>query len=353
MQTEIGGYLELERFSGTLLHEKALKLSSGRACLAYLIQQRGIRKILLPDFLCDAVRKTCEFYGVAVRTYEVGTDLRPVFFTKAGCPAGADGSGRTGEAKTAMGTALADAGRTAECDLVAPEADEWLYLVNFYGQLTENELKAYAERFPKLIVDNAQAYFAPALQEVDTLYTCRKFLGVADGGFLYTDAPQRTLPRDESHGRMGFVLGRFERPAGEFFAEASQNNDDLLFEPKQMSRLTENLLRATDEEKIRQVRTENFNRLHAALGERNLLSLRPAEGAYAYPLMLENGEETRRKLIARKIYVPTLWPNVLTEQPEDSTAVKLAREILPLPCDQRYGSEEMDAVIRAATEAEK
>ena len=36
-QKEIGGYLELERFSGSLYHDNALALSSGRACLAYLI----------------------------------------------------------------------------------------------------------------------------------------------------------------------------------------------------------------------------------------------------------------------------------------------------------------------------
>ena len=55
MHKEIGGYLELERFTGPMLHEKALALSSGRACLSYLIEQRKIRKIALPDFNCDIV----------------------------------------------------------------------------------------------------------------------------------------------------------------------------------------------------------------------------------------------------------------------------------------------------------
>ena len=41
MHKEIGGYLELERFTGAMLHEGALALSSGRACLSYLIEQRG------------------------------------------------------------------------------------------------------------------------------------------------------------------------------------------------------------------------------------------------------------------------------------------------------------------------
>ncbi len=310
MHREIGGYLELERFSGPLLHEKALALSGGRACLAWLIEQRRIRKLLLPDLLCDVVEQTCMQYGVTLRRYAVGHDLRPAAVPQ-------------------------------------PGKDEWLYLVNYYGQLTNEEISAYKGRYPRLIVDNAQAYFAPALPGVDTLYTCRKFLGVADGGFLYTDAPERELERDESHGRMGFVLGRFERPAGEFFAEASRNNDDLSDLPKRMSALTENLLRAADEEAVRQKRTENYEYLHAALKAYNQLPLHPADGAYAYPLLLPDGERIRRVLIAQKIYVPTLWPNVLKDPEAGETARNLARNVLPLPCDQRYGKEEMDAVIAA------
>ena len=315
-RTEIGGYLELERFRGSLLHDRALALSSGRACLSYLIEQRNIRRILLPDLLCDVVEQVCSAHQVAVRRYRIGLDLRP------------------------------------EPDL-QPGSGEWLYLVNLYGQLTEEELTAAAKRFPHLIVDNAHAYFTPALPGIDTLYTCRKFLGVSDGGFLYTDAPARELEQDESHGRMDFVLGRFERPAGEFFAEAQRNNEVLEITPKKMSPLTDNLLRAVDYAAVRRIRTENFNRLHEALGKWNLLSLRPTEGAYAYPLWLPDGEKIRRRLIARKIYVPALWPNVLTDTSAGSTARSLARQILPLPCDQRYGPEEMDAIIAAVRQESK
>ena len=309
MHKEIGGYLELERFTGPMLHEKALALSSGRACLSYLIEQRGIRKIALPDFNCDVVEAVCRAHGVDIRFYPVGADLRP----------------------RALQT----------------EEDEWFYLVNFYGQLTADELQNITARVPRLIVDNAQAYFDLPLEGVDTLYTCRKFLGVPDGGFVYTDAPTRELPADESRERMSFVLGRFERPAGEYFASAARNNDELSMEPKRMSALTENLLHAVDYERVKRIRTENFRRLHEGLGGQNLLNLRLTEGAYAYPLMLPEGQTIRRKLIEQKIFVPMLWPNVPEQQPAESDACRLAREILPLPCDQRYGAEEMDFIIRA------
>ena len=313
MFSEIGGYLELEHFTGPLLHEKALALSSGRACLSYLIEQREIQKLALPDYNCDVVAEVCRAHGIQIRYYPVGPDLRPKD--------------------------------------IRTDPDEWLYLVNYYGQLAEEELREWAQRFPKLIVDNAQAYYAPPVSGVDTLYTCRKFIGVPDGGFLYTDAPARKLPRDESLERMDFVLGRFERDAEAFFAEASKNNDELSLEPRRMSALTENLLRAVDDIHIRDTRTRNFRLLHEALGEINHLDVRIAEGAYAYPLMLPDGQKIRRKLIGKKIYVPMLWPNVPEEQPADSTACILANDILPLPCDQRYGEEEMQFIIDSVRKA--
>ena len=309
MHKEIGGYLELERFTGPMLHEKALALSSGRACLSYLIEQRKIRKIALPDFNCDIVEAVCRAHEVKIRFYPVEANLRP---------------------KT-----------------LQTEEDEWLYLVNFYGQLSADELQRIAAYVPRLIMDNAQAYFDLPLKGVDTLYTCRKFLGVPDGGFLYTEAPEKTLPADESRERMGFVLGRFERPAGEYFAAAAQNNDDLSMEPKSMSELTKNLLHAVDYDRVKTKRTENFRLLHEGLGSVNCLNLRETEGAYAYPLMLPEGQKIRKKLIEQKIFVPMLWPNVPEQQPADSEACRLAEQILPLPCDQRYGAEEMAFIIKA------
>lgn len=307
MEREIGGYLELERNCGTLLHEGALALNSGRTALAYLIEQRGIRRIALPRLLCDVVRDVCLAHGVEIRWYEPAADLR--------LPA------------------------------LQAEEGEWLYVVNHYGRLSARELEELAAAVPRLIVDHAQAYFAPPVPGTDTIYTCRKFLGVPDGAFLYTDAPARELERDLSFGRMEHVLGRFERPAGEFYRQACENNDCFSAQPPlRMSRLTENLLRGLDYPRIRRIRERNCGLLAEALKEQNLLSVDPVPGPFAYPLMVENGPALRKKLIERKIFVPLLWPNVVQE-PAGSLARDLAENILPLPCDQRYGDEDMYHIL--------
>lgn len=304
MKQEIGGYLELERFNMPLRHENALALSSGRACLEYLISQKNIKQITLPYFVCDVVIDTCRKLGVDISFYHIDESFLPVD--------------------------------------VPAEPGRYMYLVNFYGQLSARQLLSFRDKYPLLIVDNAQAYFAEPLDGVDTLYTCRKFFGVSDGGFLYTDAPRKELPRDISHERMGFVLGRFEESAGKFYGESSRNNDIFSeLPPMAMSALTDNLLRGIDYEQVKNKRFENCSALHRELGSFNKLNVTVPEGAFAYPLFLENGGELRKTLAEKKIFVPTLWPNVVSDMGENSLEYKFAKDILPLPCDQRYGVEEM------------
>lgn len=303
---EIGGYIELDRYRLKMLHEGEVALNCGRNALAYLIKARNIKKIKMPYFMCDSVFEVCKKYGVEISFYHIDENFKPVDATL--------------------------------------ENDEWFYLSNFYGQLDKEYIAELKNKFGRIIVDNAQAYFEMPLSRVDTLYTCRKFFGVADGAFLYTDSKlDEELPLDESFERMHFLLGRFERTASEFYSENVANNDLFETEPiKKMSKLTDNLLHAIDYSFAKERRTGNFRLYHEKLCKINQLKLREVEGAFAYPLLIENGAEIRKKLQQQKIYIPTLWPNVVEEIPENSLEYRLAKDILPLPVDQRYGKEETE-----------
>lgn len=308
---EIGGYIELDTYHLPMLHEGALALNCGRNALAYVLKARKIRKIRLPQLICDSVTEVCAREGVDSTFYRIGTVFLPEELT------------------------LADG--------------EWLYLVNYYGQLTNDRILGYVKKYERIIVDQAQDYFAKPLAGIDTVYTCRKWFGVPDGAFLYTDAVlQEDLPQDESFERMRFLLGRFERSASEFYPEYVSNNRRFSDEPiKRMSKLTENLLHAIDYDWVQKARRENFIALHTALQCHNQLTLRVPDAPFMYPLLLENGAVIRKKLQAEGIYIPTLWPSVFTWASPDSEAYRLAENILPLPVDQRYGKNEMREMIQA------
>lgn len=307
---ELGGYIEFEHYHGSQFHENAVKLNCSRNALAYLMKLHGIRRIYIPYFLCDSVLGVCKKYGVEVCFYHIMENFEPI---------------------------------------VPPNVDftnDGFYLVNYYGQLTNEKITEISRSAKNLIVDNVQAFFQMPLPHVPTIYNCRKFFGVADGAYLYTDSRlDEEFETDFSYERMGFLLGRFEKTASEFYPQFVANNEFFASEPiKRMSALTENIMRSLDYERIKNVRTENFAYLHEKFSGLNKLKLSVPEGAFAYPLYLENGAEVRKKLQAQKIYIPTLWPDVFDVCEESDLEYKMAKNILPLPVDQRYGKEEMEYI---------
>lgn len=303
---EIGGYIELDTYTGSMLHEDGIKLNCGRSALSYLIKAKGIKHILMPKFMCDSCDKVLRDNNVSVKYYSIDLDFKPISIVR--------------------------------------KSEEWLYLVDFYGQLSDKDVTSFGTN---VILDNAQAYFKEHIEGIDTLYTCRKFFGVPDGAILYTDKELGNIPQDESFERMRFLLGRFERSASEFYAEYVKNNHFFADEPiKKMSKLTENLLHGIDYEKIKNIRTENFKCLHSSFEPINKLNLVVPEGAFMYPLYMDNGEEIRRKLQAQKIFVPTLWPSVFNICDENELEYNMAKNILPLPVDQRYSTDDMEYMVK-------
>lgn len=302
---EIGGYIELERNNNRMLYENGIKLNCGRNALAYIILARKIRRIAFPYFMCDSCNRILERQNISVRYYHIGWDFNPID--------------------------------------VELDDDEWLYLVNYFGQLSNDYIQKLVDQHRRIIVDNAQAYFQAPISGVDTLYTCRKFFGVPDGAVLFTEHNMDCiLEQDESLERMHCLLGRFERTASEFYSEYVANNGKFDYEPiKIMSKLTENLLKGIDYENVKKVRFNNFSFLHNVLENKNKLGLLIPEGPFMYPFFVENGAEIRKELQKRKIYIPTLWPNVLNACDTSDLEYCLANNTLPLPCDQRYSIEDM------------
>ena len=310
---EIGGYLELENFIGREYYQNSIALNTARNALAYLVKARSIKKIYIPYFLCDSVSGVCDREGIAYEYYHIDADFKPVF-----------------EREIKDG--------------------EWVYIVNFYGQLKENDVLNYRNRFGRIIVDNVQAFFSEPIEDVDTIYSCRKFFGVPDGAYLISDCPRLDVDTDFSKERMKHILGRYEgSSASDYYADFKANDRSFVELPvRYMSRLTHNILGAIDYESCAAKRNENFSLLHRSLGGFNKLNLNIPYGPYMYPFYCADGMMIKKALAEKKIYVPTLWPNVLNfdgcELEKD-----YAQNILPLPCDQRYDREDMARIIYEIT----
>lgn len=299
----------MELNHGSEFHEHGIALNSGRNGLRYLIRGRKIKRIWLPKLLCSAISDTCKEENVEILYYTIDKQLRPV------SPQSLEG--------------------------------DWFYLINYYGQYSTEEIRLLGRIYPNVIVDNVQAFYTKPIDGLDTIYTCRKFFGVPDGGYLYTDCTlSEILQKDESYDRLTFLAGRLEHSANEFYSAYRENEQRIDELPlRRMSMVTQNLLRGIDYEQIKKERERNFSYLHERLRSINQLELCLPDGPYMYPLLVKDGAEIRRSLQEKRIYIPTLWPNVLQECPIDSLEYHYATDILPIPVDQRYDVGDMETIV--------
>ena len=309
---EIGGYFELEESSGQEYYPELYRFNLGRTALLFLLEELQIKKLWLPYFLCDSVTSRCGETGCQLQFYHIHSDFSP--------------------------------------DLdIQPAADEYVYLVNYYGQLTDASIRFYQKKFRRIIVDHTHAFFQAPLPGVPTIYSCRKFFGLPDGAYLSADIQPSSLPdMDTSFRRMEHILGRYEEDASTYYGILHKNADTFYQEPvKTMSRLTHNLLKSIDYPKARKKRQENYHYLQETLGAYSGKSFLTPEGPFCFPFYTDRGPELRKALASQKIYVPTYWGNVLEEMPKNSVEYDMAANILALPCDHRYDTEDMEAVANA------
>ncbi len=304
---EIGGYFGLEEFRGKEPYPNAIAVNSARNALAYLIRSRKISKLYIPYYLCNSVSGVCEREGCLYEYYHIDKQFLPVFDKSLG-------------------------------------DNEFLYVVNYFGQIDDRHIISIKKKYDRLICDNVQAFFNAPIDGVDTVYSCRKFFGVPDGGYVVTDSrldgPMQT---DVSMDRMRHVLGRFEGSASEYYGDFRKNDD--MFEAldlSAMSMLTQNIMRGIDYDFVKRRREKNFDVLHELLKDKNGISVKRPVGPYAYPFYCQGGMEIKRALAQKKIFVPTLWPEVTVT--EEVFEKNLAENVLPLPCDQRYDENDMKRI---------
>ena len=204
-------------------------------------------------------------------------------------------------------------------------------------------------------MDHTHAFFQKPLKGIDTLYSCRKFWGVSDGAYLSTDTSlteNKTV--DYSAERMKHILGRYEHNAGTYYKDMLENAakyDGM--ELRQMSKLTQNLLKAVDYDRAKKKREENYRILGELLPSESIFNQTVPEGPFAYPYFHADGMKLRRYLAEKKIFVPTYWKNIIENSETKSLEYTWAANILPLPCDQRYSVDDMKYMASVVRECEE
>lgn len=307
-QKAIGGYFELELPLYPELHAEAIALNSGRFCLEYLLRCRKYNKVYVPYFTCDTAVEPIIKLSIPYEFYHIDKAYRII-------------------------------------DDIKLAEDEALLYTNYWG-LQNEYCEILAAKYGKqLILDYTQAFFSNPISGIDTFYSCRKYFGVPDGGYLYTDAiADFEVEQDESYLRMDSLIKRIDLSpeAGyEDFHIVSALFHDMPI--RRMSKLTKRLMQSIDYERAAQQRIDNYNTLRAAIGGREL---KYGEVPMIFPYESVEGQQLRQHLIANKIFVAKYWSNVDEWTEEDTVERWMANHILPLPIDQRYDKEDMNKIIQ-------
>lgn len=312
----IGGYFELADYCecGVFPHHKGHLLNTGRNALEFILRSIGrVRRVYLPYYTCEVVFEPLRKLSIPWSFYAIDLSFEMV-------------------------------------DRIELGEDEYLVANNYFG-LKDAYIRTLSSIYgDRLIVDCAQAFFAEPLPGIKSFYSCRKFVGVADGGVAYVGSSVSSVvfPEDDTSDHDGHLYTRKEFGAEAGFKEFQENERKLDNQPiRSMSGKTKEILGHIDYEMVVIRRRANWQYLHSLLQERNHLSLSGLDSfacPMVYPFMVEEGERLRRKLIEGKVFVAKYWPNVLDDGIH-KTEYLLSNQIISIPCDQRYQEEEMERIV--------
>lgn len=310
----IGGYFELETVSRkNYLHDNLLHLNTARNCLEYILLARKYKHIYIPYFTCDVMIEPIEKLGLSYSFYDVDVNLEPIF------------------------------------DFSIIKDTEGFLLNNYFG-VKGKIVKAISEKIPNVIIDNAQALFEDPISGIDTFYSPRKFLGIADGGFVSSSAKiDLVLKDDQSYHRMDHLLKRVELGAESGYEAFKTNDESLENQPiKNMSNLTKRILEGLDYDQIAMRRRKNFDVLHQFLGKANKLKMdiERTTVPMIYPFQSTDAKSIKNKLKSKRVFCATYWPNVTEWCTMEKYSYRLANEIVALPIDQRYSEKEMEFILK-------
>ena len=308
----IGGYFGLELPHFEEYHKDAIRLNSGRNCLEYILRARGYKKVYLPYYTCDVTLEPFAKLGIEYEFYHIDNhlEIRDQFTLK---------------------------------------SNEALLYVNYYG-LKQSYVESLAAKVgEQLIVDNTQAFYAQPIKGIDSFYYCRKFFGVPDGAYLYTDKLLDVeFEQDQSYDRFMALTKRIDLGPEAGYADFRELSKALVGQPiKRMSKLTQCMMQGIDYAGVAKQRKENFNQLHKELGDSNAvdLPLNNDDVPMVYPCLLPK-KGLREKLIENKIFVARYWPNVIDWVSKSDFEYNLVMQLIPLPIDQRYNGENMDYILK-------
>lgn len=307
--------------------------SSGRAALYqilyYLKQDKGILRVLLPDYLCSSVLVPVKALGLEFAFYQIDESLE------------------------------------LEQDILSKLYGDntVILLINYFGlKNLEKQIKAIRNIDERAIIieDDVQAYyeFLKPLRDVDFKFTSlRKTFAIPDGGLVKTrhHMPVVDIPNTFGQYKAAAALLKSMREGNfndKIYLEMFEKGESLIDEEIEcgMSRIAEKLYYFINDEHVKVRRLNNARYLSEELGKIGVKPLLPLKDGYVplfIPIALKNRDLVRKAMFKHEIFCPVHWP---LEGMTVRRGELMSQTELSLIIDQRYGRNDMDKIIAVLKE---
>ena len=305
-------------------------LHNARSALHALLEVERPRRIWLPAYVCREVAN-CIPASIAIRYFPLDERLDP------------------------------------RVDYLAAHVQDGDHVlaVDYFGRPAQADFIELVRARPAVgwIQDCAHALDAGVTAWGDwILYSPRKLIGVPDGGILvsrHRSMPALTMrPLTD----FSFVLPSLERFEDQeelnnrqWYAAYVQQEAAMCVGADAMSRLSIEVLKACDAKADGDIRRGNYAVLHKRLQEWAFLP--DTAGSFVpmgFPIRVRSADRVVARLAASRIFAARHWRDLPVQPNEFPIEHAIARELVTLPCDYRYGEQAMhrvaDAAIRAIEE---
>jgi hypothetical protein len=301
---------------------------NARSALAHLIRSRSPKAVWLPAFICCELAAAVSSVVSHLRYFPVTDDLSP----------------------------------DVKCLAANLATGDLVLAVDYFGRPPSADFRAFVGRRPDVlwVEDRCQA-LAPGSEPWGhwLLYSPRKLFGVPDGGILVgvrdTVAPPTHIDDDPYLVELFWpVLWRFEDEDNNqaWYPAYRQAESRMSVTTRPMSRLSAAILSSLDADEIAARRRQNFARLAESLSDLGpFADTKLSWVPLGFPIRVPERDRVVQHLASARMFCARHWAELPSDPDRFRFEHQLARQILTLPCDHRYGSADMDRLVRAVRAA--
>ena len=311
--------------------------SSGRCAISLVLTDITVsfKRALLPSFTCESVIDPFVQQGYKVAFYSLGDELNIT--------------------------------RERFLDEVRKANPEVILIHNYFGFNTTSEIRGLIQNLKEegvvVIEDLTQSLYSSFGRLPADYYigSFRKWDGIPDGGFaLKTSGYFKSKPSKEDSSlvaaKISAMLAKYEflfNNQGEkaMFLEKFSEAERLLEDEKEIFRMSDFSQKEQanlNVEKLKKSRRRNYSHLLQSVSEsvKPLFGILPDEVVPLYfPIICKNRRtEIQIWLRSNSIFAPVVWPKPRFINFKTPGADYFYEKLLCIPCDQRYGDEEMNKI---------